>query len=326
MHHLVLFRRLGMRWNLFALFLAFCWAVPSVNAQVLTEREAIRQLEELQVQFDDFSSPDKGKDKKLFVNLHSGVSNPAKALELLRQVKSVDGVRIDLRESKENEDCWKAIGKLSHLRNLEIATDQLPTKYMSTLVSLKELETLSLNFPGITESQAQELHALNSLKNLTRLVLVYKIISPKALTELKLALPRVKDHLFVKEPSLDFVEINPKDEPLAKLRKEKLNAAISGFNAHVKYIRDGRSNFSAFGFIESAKQIKNAGMELGDQKLVMETAKLYLDVMERAHQEAHVILKAGGGLRAPHEYYHIRYYYFDAQIHHLQVTRQLETK
>jgi hypothetical protein len=315
-----------MRWFLLGIALTVS---GSVRAQVAGEEEAIKQLAQHGIKV-------YREEDRMNVNARIANAEAVKALELLRSIKRVDYISMEITDAKfvkASVDALKYVP--TTIKGLNIETKQgLPEADFDILAKFENLGGLSLYCNEVTAKQLRVLGDLAKRKRLTGLGIRTAKYPQEESDHLKLSLPknRLTIHRF---PALSFMEplpIAPQDNREVRLKKQKLNAAIACIAAtevgHGWYrIRHVAQH------ILQLHNLRNSALDLDDADLRSRLIDDYVFISEQCYK----LMKADFDLdvheeqrRYPNEskalLHLLEYEYAEAQLTQLRLSKKAEAK
>jgi len=275
-------------------------------SQNLAEKENVKLIRELQkydihFRFGGLGLGDGKTVRAAFVSLTVSKKS-LEGLKLLRPAQ-VDHVRIEAKISDLGlmEAFLKDVAGVPDLKDLllRIHGGVPQEKDLAALAELKADCRLSIyiDFPDIDAAQVKRLTALKTAKGLKYLSFEYTDPMPEALKELEiaLALPRDSTHFSQNIPRhmRKLVKLDDREEPMTKLMKRKVLAAIdcvhdSRYGSSSSNSSSG-SGSSAWGlnFVQAYKMLRAAIDELDNRELTLNLAEDMVRLIEqkRRHGE-----------------------------------------
>ncbi len=295
-----------------AVLLIFCATQSRIAAQEVDEKYA-EQLRKHGI----IVHPLDTEDVRAYITKKA---DPAKAPELLNRLKNITVLCLLLDDGLLTDGHLKMIKAFPKLKAVEIRSHQLSEQDIARIVTVGQLEEITLESREFSEAH---LRLLQKLKGVKRLHLDCVDVSPKALAEFEKALG---ESLSVfRFPSLSFfpaLTILDAEDVAMKLKKEKVNAALAGIQSYMTLVKAGSASYFNLELVEMARNLKAAALDLDDPSLRLKLVDGYVQLLALAAEEAEHAFKAGGGSFKPYQYHTLRYHHFDARLLQLQLTKQ----
>jgi hypothetical protein len=306
-----------MRWTL--LVLAIAISGPA-RAQTPSEEEAIKRLAKYGVKV--YREKDRTSARVLVANAET-----LKALDLLRHVKRVDYLDMDITDAKLVKGAVEALKHTLDVKGMRIdAKRGLAEADFEILAKLSKLEGLSLSGNAVTAKQLQVLGGLAKQKGLKSLRIRTAQFPQQELEQLKSAFPEQKFTLY-HFPTIHFMDplpIAPEESRTVKMQKQKLNAAIADIVANLHEYQGFQGENRALDIIR-LRNLRDAALDLDDAALRSRLIDDYVFITEKRYK----YVKAAGDRepRVSGSALHLfEYEYADAQLTQLRLKMPAESK
>jgi hypothetical protein len=302
------------------------WLSGQATVHAQSPDEVAKQLRKLGVSGYD---PFLGERDRWTAGLDGSRPDFVEAARLLRRFKNIEKIRLNLGATKLTEEQAKLIKDLPTVKHLEIVAIQLSGQELQEIASLKHVEDLSLESQEFSAALLKPLHEMKGLKRLW--LISANEIPPAAVGDLKNALTEPDQVIAAQVPAIFFFQplaVAPGDSPIAKLKKEKFNAALAAVRGNERTIMAGGRNSyrSSAPSLEIARVLKEAILDLDDPALRLKAIDGYVDLMKVAEEETRIKLELGAQGVDPETHQIARYHYLDAQLLQLQLRKQAEKK
>jgi hypothetical protein len=301
-----------------AIGIALFWLSGSiVHAQGETEKRAELRKAGIVLQVSEFNG---GESRYAIVDC--AIAEPRRVAELLGEARNLIGVTLILTGGNLSEDHVQLIRDLRLVTSLDIQASQLSEKDLERIASLKQLEHLGIRSREISPAH---LRPLLKMPHLTRLSLhSANRIAPAALVDFKMLMKEGALTVRQSPPFIFFPDLvsSPDDSPAARLRKEKVNAAM----AAIRYI-DGKIQAGVKGLsygdtesLAAARVFKESILDLDDEIVRGKLIDEFVNYLKNAEDKTREMLEAGN--LDPVKLPLVRYQYLDAQLMQLQFKKK----